>query len=370
MMRKGGDIEAGLATDNVSLQEAQVAKSSTSWREQGIALGCCFVGLQASYLTWGVMQELIMDTQFEATPLVPTGKFPSPTFCVFSNRIIAIIVAMALCFWKHGTVKSSAPLWMLMPCSLSNTMSSFCQYASLAYVPFPLQNLFKSTKVIPVMLMGRFLKGTSYPWVQYMEAAAITMGVYIFSQTSSKASTGNAAAASTDTAAALESVMESPFHWFGVMLLCGYVLSDSFTSQWQSKVYSDYGKIDQYHMMFGVNLWSILLTVMSLIMAGEVPVVVEFLTANPKAAYYNIITGVVSTTGQLFIFYTIKRFGPVVLTIIMTTRQMFSMVISCLLFGHALSSASLVGAVVVFGAVLFSITRQYEEKRLKAGKPS
>ena len=180
-----------------------------------------------------------MNTEFQATPLVPTGMFPSPTFCVFSNRIIAIVVAALLCFYKHGTTQSSAPMWVLMPCSLSITMSSFCQYASLSYVPFPLQNLFKSTKVIPVMLMGKFLKGTEYPWVQYGEAALITGGVFLFSQSS-----GKHAEAEEDA---------TPVQMLGVILLCGYVLSDSFTSQWQSKVYSDYGKIDQYHMMFGVS---------------------------------------------------------------------------------------------------------------------
>ena len=268
------------------------------------------------------MQELIMNTQFESTPLVPSGRFPSPTFCVFSNRIIAIVVAAALCYWKHGSTRSSAPLWVVLPCSVSNTLSSFCQYASLLHIPFPLQNLFKSTKVIPVMLMGRFLKGTEYPWIQYGEAALITVGVFFFSQSHAN----NKEHINSNTGIP----EETPVQMLGIFLLCGYVLTDSFTSQWQSKIYADYGRIDQYHMMFGVNFWSILLTTASLVLAGEVPAVLEFLAANPQALYYNVITGLVSTTGQLFIFYTIKRFGPVALTITMTTRQMFSMAISCM----------------------------------------
>ena len=38
-----------------------------------------------------------------------------------------------------------------------------------------------TTSVIPVMLMGKFLKGTKYPYVQYVEATFITIGVAIFS---------------------------------------------------------------------------------------------------------------------------------------------------------------------------------------------
>ena len=36
-----------------------------------------FVGLIVSYCTWGVMQELIMNTKFSPSPLVPSGMFPS-----------------------------------------------------------------------------------------------------------------------------------------------------------------------------------------------------------------------------------------------------------------------------------------------------
>lgn len=41
-----------------------------------------FFGLLISYVTWGIMQELIMNTQFNETPLVPTGMFPSSKYSV------------------------------------------------------------------------------------------------------------------------------------------------------------------------------------------------------------------------------------------------------------------------------------------------
>ncbi len=47
--------------------------------------------------------------------------------------------------------------------------------------------------------------------------------------------------------------------FYGVMLLCCYLLCDSFTSQWQSRVYKQFG-IDQYQMMLGVNIWSMIMT--------------------------------------------------------------------------------------------------------------
>lgn len=42
------------------------------------------------------------------------------------------------------------------------------------------QVLFKSAKVIPVMIMGRVLNKSKYPMVEYIEAVVITVGVATF----------------------------------------------------------------------------------------------------------------------------------------------------------------------------------------------
>eukprot|EP00621_Florenciella_sp_RCC1693_P015436 CAMPEP_0182527912 /NCGR_PEP_ID=MMETSP1323-20130603/4157_1 /TAXON_ID=236787 /ORGANISM="Florenciella parvula, Strain RCC1693" /LENGTH=300 /DNA_ID=CAMNT_0024736951 /DNA_START=25 /DNA_END=927 /DNA_ORIENTATION=+ len=291
-----------------------------------------------------------MTTQFEPTPLVPDGIFPSATFCVFSNRFLAIIVATLLTLKTHGTMKLAAPLWYFSPCALSNTISSWGQYAALKYVSFPLQVLFKSAKVIPVMLMGKVINKAQYSVSDYLEAVVITCGVATFSL--SKSSAGAADQTETET--------------FGFMMLTAYICSDAFTSQWQDKIYKAYPKqIDSYQMMFGVNCSAILFTIGALVISMEIPPVVEFLTYNPTALLYNIITAITSATGQLFIFYTIKSYGPVVFTIIMTTRQMISMVLSTILFGHALTMGSCFGAALVFGAVFYRIHRKRLEKRAR-----
>jgi len=307
----------------------------------------CFVGLQTSYLTWGYMQELIMTTEFNPTERTPDGKFPSAAFCVFSNRFLAIIVAVIAVKLRHGSLHAGAPLIAFSPCALSNTLSSWCQYASLKYVSFPVQTVFKSSKIIPVMLMGRLLQGTSYPCKQYIEAAMITAGVAVFS-VASKTSDRDSATGLT-----------------GLLFLLGYITFDSFTSQWQSKVYKKYGKanIDPYQMMLGVNSSAICFTIAGLVVSGDVPVVYEFLNKNPDAFMYNIVTAITSASGQLCIFFTIKEFGPIVFTIIMTTRQMLSICISAVIFGHTIGSISLLGAGLVFGVLFFQVYRKFQASR-------
>lgn len=118
-------------------------------------------------------------------------------------------------------------------------------------------------------------------------------------------------------------------------------------------------------MMLGVNVSAICITTVGLIITGDLPIVAEFLRANPLVFRYNIITAITSASGQLCIFYTIKEFGPIVFTIIMTTRQMISICISALVFGHPISINALLGAAVVFFVIFYQIRRKYDARLSK-----
>lgn len=297
------------------------------------------------------MQELIMTSTFNRTDRVPDGKFPSPTFCVFSNRLLAVVVAMVFVKARHGAIfaNNKAPLWAFSPAAFSNTISSYSQYAALNYVSFPEQTIFKSSKIIAVMMMGKALQGKTYPWSQYFEAFAITVGVYIFSL------------------ASFADDRDRHTELVGMFLLVLYVAFDSFTAQYQDKVYQQYGRenVDPFQMMLGINVTAIIMTSLELIVCGELPVVWEFLLANPSALWYNILTAITSASGQISIFYTISHFGPIVFTIIMTTRQMLSICVSAIMFGHTISGKALVGAVIVFGIIFDRIRRKYQSSKAK-----
>ena len=94
--------------------------------------------------------------------------------------------------------------------------------------------------------------------------------------------------------------------------------------------------------------------------------VISFLVANPSVIFHIMVMAVCSAVGQLFIFYTIKTFGPIVFTIIMTTRQMFSIVLSTVIFGHAIKPLMGLGAVIVFATIFNRIKRQAAKRKQAA----
>ncbi|KAJ8608118.1 hypothetical protein CTAYLR_010249 [Chrysophaeum taylorii] len=337
----GEEVESLSLKDEVSL--APPPLPAESFQAKGLKLAACFFGLQGSYVTWGFIQEKVMTHRYESGTF-----FPSTVFLVCANRALALVVAGVLMAYKSNILRqpaARAPFYQFSPCSISNIISSWAQYECLKYVSFPTQTLFKSSKIIPVMLVGKIFHKKSYPWVEYVEALGITLGVAVFMLTEHNKSRHSGAQRD-------DSIL-------GVMILSLYVFCDSFTSQWQDRVYKTF-HVDQYAMMFGVNFWSLLFCTASLVSTGDMAASLRFLKLNPTALLNVLTLSFTSATGQLFIFYTIKKFGPIVFTIMMTTRQMISLTVSCIVFGHPLPPAAILGTLIVFTVLFYRTKRKYD----------
>lgn len=135
----------------INSQNSEVHTIFNIFNNRYFVLLFCFVGLQLSYVTWGVVQEQLMTQEYTL------GRFKSAVFCVFMNRFLALFVALALVLTKKFTSNvpiNEAPFYLYAPSSISNSLSSFAQYEALKYVSFPTQVLSKSCKLIPVMLVS------------------------------------------------------------------------------------------------------------------------------------------------------------------------------------------------------------------------
>uniref|UniRef100_A0A8C7WR24 Adenosine 3'-phospho 5'-phosphosulfate transporter 1 n=1 Tax=Oryzias sinensis TaxID=183150 RepID=A0A8C7WR24_9TELE len=314
--------------------------------KQAVKLTFCAAGLQASYLTWGVLQERVMTRSYGATtPEEAEERFTDSQFLVFMNRILALTVSGLWCLLfkqpRHG-----APMYKYSFASLSNIMSSWCQYEALKFISFPTQVLAKASKVIPVMLMGKIVSQKNYEYWEYLTALLISVGVSMFLLSSSE-----------------DKHPSTVTTFSGVVILVGYIVFDSFTSNWQDNLFKY--KMSSVQMMFGVNMFSCLFTVGSLLEQGAFFDSLAFMMRHSEFAFHAVLLSVCSACGQLFIFYTINQFGAAVFTIIMTLRQAFAILLSCFLYGHAVTVVGGFGVAVVFLALFL---RVYARSRMKASR--
>lgn len=178
-----GKEESTHVHDDVELQSnvedskfhSDVSESGTNVSKL-LKLCYCFLGLQISFLAWGLLQEKIMTTEYVLRPssgdttkgkvsfrlfliadilsLAAVIRFRDSQFLVLANRVLALVFSMiALILMRSRKLRSGtgyvnmsntrvyliAPLYEFSYCSLSNVLSSWCQYEALKYVNFPTQ---------------------------------------------------------------------------------------------------------------------------------------------------------------------------------------------------------------------------------------
>nr|CAB3266234.1 adenosine 3'-phospho 5'-phosphosulfate transporter 1-like [Phallusia mammillata] len=350
----GDDISSDLPqTSSPKIVQSKVEKS---FQRKAVALVVCAIGLQVSYLTWGVIQERIMTLEYGKTDDSPGEKFTNSQFLVFINRLLAFCVAFIYIMMtrqpRHG-----CPLYKFSYCSFSNIMSSWFQYEALKFVSFPTQVLGKACKVIPVMLMGKVVSGNVYEMYEWITAGMLSMGISVFllAQGDSHAHTDSVDDVQSTTVYVLLS---------GFILMLGYMAFDSFTSNWQGELFKTH-KMSSIQMMLGVNLFSCIFTSCSLLEQGAFFEAFAFITRHVEFGMHSVVLSICSAVGQLFIFYTISEYGAVVFTIIMTLRQAFAILLSCLIYGHPIGFLGFIGVLIVFAALFLRIYARSRKANIK-----
>lgn len=413
------------STDRRKSSQIKLATDKPTLTSSNITTFCwCFVGLQLSYLTWGVLQEKIMTTKYVILPQETqnitlksqghmiynqtndietrskTVVFHDSQFLVFVNRIVAFIVAIIALVTldrrrkddcRGNISKPQAPLYEYIYSSLSNILSSWCQYEALKYVNFPTQVLSKACKLIPVMLMSKLISRKRYSMFDYLCAIVLSAGMSIFLLFQDTKKSGN----HTDIISVIESIstttaiskvdeeshvrpsdstnLKALYNQLfatrnttglssGLAILALYLTFDSFTSNWQGKLFSRY-RVTSYQMMAASNFYSVLLTVTSLVRLGDLQPAFQLLASSNKLFIDCAFVSITSAVGQLFVYYTIRKFGPVVFTVIMTSRQLIAILLSCTLYEHNLGFGSIIGLLVVFFVVFIQIGHKLKSQR-------
>lgn len=333
--------DASSSNNGAAVKLTAVTSRAQSLGHKCMLITFCSTGLLTSYLLWGLFQERIMAVRYGSeNGTGPEEHFGNSLFLEFMNRILALVFAVVILLVRRQPAHT-APMYKYSYNALSNVMSSWCQYEALKYVSFPVQVLAKAAKVIPVMLMGKIVSRQTYSLLEYVTAAMISIGLFMFVMSTDAAAHSSKASTSTIS---------------GIILLAGYLGFDAFTSNWQSELYRVH-KMSSTQMMAGSNLFAVIFAGVSLIEQGGFVEAVYFMVRHPRFISHVAVVSVTSAVGQLFIYFTIAEFGAVTFTIIMTVRQGFAIMLSCIIYHHSVSLFGLVGIAVCFTAIFIRTYR-------------
>jgi UDP-galactose transporter B1 len=149
----------------------------------------------------------------------------------------------------------------------------------------------------------------------------------------------------------------------GEILLLLSLSMDGFTGAVQERMKSEH-QTKSGHMMLNMNLWSILFLGVALLVTGEMWDFIDFIQRYPTVIGHMLTFSIASALGQFFIFLTVSDFGPLMCSIITTTRKFFTVLGSVIIFGNSLSYRQWFGTALVFtGLTLDSVYEKGDKKK-------
>lgn len=211
------------------------------------------------------------------------------------------------------------------------------------------------------MLMGKFMNNKSYEAYEYVSGALVGFGLYLFIDSTEKIDF------STNVFGDPENIKGA---MCGVVLLLLFLFFDSFTGQWQTRMFLLNPKMSPLQMMLIMNLFSTIFSFITLVHQEELYPSLSFIYRHPHITFHLLLFAVCSTVGQLCIFYTVKHFGAVVFSIIMSLRILFSTLLSCFVYNHPITEMAFVGIALVCLATGYRLVKKTEGKPLLRWKDS
>ncbi|KFK33968.1 hypothetical protein AALP_AA5G085100 [Arabis alpina] len=290
-------------------------------------------GIMITLVIYGLLQEKIMRVPYG----INKEYFKHSLFLVFCNRLTTSTVSAASLLANKKVLDPVAPVYKYCLISITNILTTTCQYEALKYVSFPVQTLAKCAKMIPVMLWGTLIMQKRYRVFDYLVAFLVTLGCFVF-----------ILFPAGDDVSPYNKGRENTV--WGVSLMVGYLGFDGFTSTFQDKLFKGYN-MEIHNQIFYTTLCSFILSFTGLILQGHLLPAVDFVSRHRDCLFDIALLSTVATASQFFISYTIRTFGALTFAAIMTTRQLLSIMLSCIWFSHPLSWEQCIGSVIVFGSL-------------------
>uniref|UniRef100_A0A6V2EIX2 Sugar phosphate transporter domain-containing protein n=2 Tax=Ditylum brightwellii TaxID=49249 RepID=A0A6V2EIX2_9STRA len=249
---------------------------------------------------------------------------------------------------------------------------------SLNYVSYPTVVLAKSSKLIPTMIMGTFIERKSYSFVEWLGASLISAGIIIFNFSRISSSSSSSSSSSHD---------DQQNSMYGLFLLVFSLSMDGLLNSCQgllkrtewhggssssnnSSSNNSSSRKHQYRIptametMLFTNLYATVFLCPVCVYSGQFSKGITLITTTKQegsnidglsAVQIITILNACAAAGQVFIFFTIHYFSPLICTTITTTRKFFTILLSVRNFGHVFNFAQWSSIFMVFGGLYFEI---------------
>lgn len=341
-------------------------------------LPLCVIGIYTSFLTWALVQEPLNTKVW----INSNEKFQCPNIIAVCQAAVAMTVGYIYLKWQKNKYD---PLDLIKDHFKQLILISFTQSTStplatyaLNYVDYLTYMLAKSCKMIPVLLIHLLIYRSYIDKEKKIVAMLVTLGVIIFTIGGNKRTKKISFTNSDPNNIDQFNLGISPV-WFGFVLLLTSLFLDGLTNATQDKLLKNGNKepkddvdknnsknhskvnnkgdkkITGAHLMFALNMFIILwnLPYLGIFHRTQFNKATTLIQLDPQIGLYLLAYSLCGAVGQCFIFFTLEKYGSLVLIMITVTRKMISMLLSIIVFNKKVNVIQWFGICIVFGGIFW-----------------
>jgi len=280
------------------------------------------IGIFVCYSLYGILQEEIFRQE----------GFDYGLYLTFVQFIIYSLISAVQRNTETKYAVRKAPYSSYFLISFLSVSTVALSNISCQYLNYPTQVLFKSCKLIPVMLVGVCYLNKKYKSRDYLSVVLLSSGIITFSLGNTK------------------SDQSFDFPFLGVFLISLALAADAIIGNVQEKVLVQYDA-STTEMIYYTKIIGLIYLFSALIVKQELFSAFAFCARNPNSYLYIIAFSVIGCIGEQFVMAVIKRFGALIAVITTSLRKMLTIVLSFIIYPKPFSLAYALGLILVFAGI-------------------
>eukprot|EP00038_Savillea_parva_P030832 m.80597 g.80597 ORF g.80597 m.80597 type:complete len:363 (+) comp9364_c0_seq1:1350-2438(+) len=302
------------------------------------------IGTFGCYILYGLVQEELFSTPGSAGLHGLGWTITLYQFCMYT--LFSKIEMLA-----RGIKPSKAPLKTLGVIATLTVATMGFSNTSLSYLNYPTQVVFKSCKLIPVMIGGVFLQRKKYVATDYIASGLLSIGLIIFT---------------------LADVEVSPqYSPTGVALISAALCADAIIGNVQERVMNKFEMttVEMVHKSYLIGAGLIFALC---VVKGEATPALEFFADNEfsKTLVPMTLFSLTGYVGIQFVLALVKWHGALTAVTVTTLRKGVTMWLSFLFFPKPFHRGYLVGGFIIFLGLGLNVLNKRRKARLAAQNES
>jgi adenosine 3'-phospho 5'-phosphosulfate transporter B3 len=311
--------------------QPSVVQPSSTLTEKPLTILCLDIsrwtpGLQLFSLSMGIFFFFLINGYVEEYLF---KMFPSFHFgwylTTWELMLFALFALIERMMRGERLFGHKVPMRDHMIVAFSVTMARGLTNVSMQLLPYPTLVIFKSLKLLTVMIGSLCIVGRRFEFREYVSAFLLVASATLFSLGDKEVS--------------------SEFSWIGITVVLLSLFFDSVQANVQDRILTRQ-KCELTEAILFSNFFSGVMSLLWTAASGELTVAFEYCSDNPLTMQLFVLRAFVLYHGVVMLLAQIKLFGAVLANVVTTVRKILTVILSFIAFAHPVTQRHAIGLVV------------------------